>query len=243
MTFPTAAVSGPGMVPKAVAADISLCMRNQHSAIAAALCVVSACGLIASPAGVEDPARPRAFVSTFDRVLIAGFLAETVADRGRDIDLNVETARLLRGALRSGTSVNVIDSGPVHLPLVDAKAPNPEKYVFNDVAFWKRLGEEYREPLILTGTVAFKRAGSQSAERQIGPRSITVWRPRYKLDLHLVFICGRTGQVLDSLSAGPAIMQAQDDRTSAFSLYLELMDRLTPRVLAVFGSQFSAPRS
>ena len=204
--------------------------------MAVALCVVSACGLIASSGAVEDPARPRAFVSTFDRVLIAGFRAETVADRGRDLDPNEETARLLRGALRSRASVNVIDSDPVHLPRVDAAA-NPEEHVFNDVAFWRRLGEEYREPLILTGTVAFKRAGSQSAERQLGPRSVTVWRPRYKLDLRLVFICGRTGQVLDSLSVGPATMQAQDDRTSAFALYLELMDRLTPRVLGVFGVQ------
>ena len=225
------------MVHKAVAADISLCMRNQHSAIAAALCVVSACGLIAAPATVEGPARPRAFVSTFDRVLIAGFLAETVADRGRDLDLNAETARLLRGALRSRASVNVIDSDTVHLPRVDAKASNAEQYVFNDVVFWKRLGEEYREPLILTGTVAFKRAGSQSAERQIGPRAVTVWRPRYRLDVRLVFICGRTGQVLESLSPGPAVMQAQDDRTSAFALYLELMDRLTPKALEVFSAE------
>lgn len=220
-----------------VCADIPFCMRKKHVPIAVALFAVSACGLIASSGTVEDPARPRAFVSTFDRVLIAGFLADTVADRRRDLDLNAETARLLRGALRTGASVNVIDSDPVHLPRVDAKAANPEEYVFNDVAFWKRLGEEYREPLILTGTVAFKRAGSQSAERQIGPRSVTVWRPRYRLDLRLVFICGRTGQVLDSLAVGPALMQAQEDRTSAFALYLELMARLTPKVLAAFGAR------
>lgn len=40
-------------------------------------------------------------IETFDRVLIAGFLAGTVLDRERDIDINSETARLLRMTLRS----------------------------------------------------------------------------------------------------------------------------------------------
>lgn len=132
--------------------------------------------------------------------------------------------------------MRVYESHPVHLPRAGFTTANPEESVFNDVAFWKRLGEEYRQPLILTGTVAFERAGSQSIERQIGPRAVTVWRPRFRLGMRLVFISGRTGEMLESLSLGSVTMQAPDDRTSALALYFQLMDRLTPAVLAVFGA-------
>jgi hypothetical protein len=209
--------------------------------LAAALSIVTAaCGLMAASRGPDlGPPRPRAFVTTFDRVLIAGFFGEKFPEGRRDIDLNEETSRLLRMALRSRTSVNLVDSQPVHLPQPDARAHAPEA-VFQDEAFWKRLGEEYRQPLILTGTVVFKRAGSQSVERQLGPRAVTVWRPRFKLELRVVFICGRTGQILESLLLGPEIKQASNERASALALYFELMDRLTPQVLTVFGARASA---
>jgi hypothetical protein len=202
-----------------------------------ALAVVSAaCGLIAASRVPDpDPPRSRAFVTTFDRVLIAGFFAETVQDGQAALDLNQETSRLLGMTLRSRASVNLVDSQPVHLPPADAASAHPEESAFQDVAFWKRLGDEYRQPLILTGTVRFKRAGPQSVERQIGPRTVTVWRPRFELDLRVVFICGRTGQMLESLSLGTERKQASDGRPSALALYLELMDRVMPEVLAVFG--------
>lgn len=130
----------------------------------------------------------------------------------------------------------VYESHPVHLPRAALTTANPEEAAFSDVAFWKRLGEEYQQPLILTGTVAFERAGSQSMERQIGPRAVTVWRPRFRLGMRLVFISGRTGEMLESLSLGSVTMQAPDDRASALALYFQLMDRLTPAVLAVFGA-------
>jgi hypothetical protein len=171
--------------------------------------------------------------------LIAGFLTGHVSDRGRDLNLNGETARLLRVMLESKASLNVIESQPVHLPQTDSTTTNSENSVFNDVAFWKRLGEEYRQPLILTGTVAFRRAGPQSVERQLGPRAVTVSRPRFRLDMRLVFISGRTGEILESLSLGPVTMQASDGRTSTLALYFELVDRLAPSVLALFGHQAS----
>lgn len=180
-------------------------------------------------------------MSTFDRVLIAGFVAENVPDRGRDLNLNQETARLLRMKLRSGASISVYESEPVHLARAAAATATSEESVFHDLAYWKRLGEEYRQPLILTGTVAFERAGPQSVERQLGPRAVTVWRPRFKLGLRLVFINGRTGEMLESLSLGPVAMQAPDERTTALALYFQLMDRLTPAVLAIFGAPSGRP--
>jgi hypothetical protein len=57
-----------------------------------------------------------------------------------------------------------------------------------------------------------------------------------------VFISGRTGEMLESLSLGPVTLQAPDERTSALALYFQLMDRITPAVLAVFGVQDSELR-
>jgi hypothetical protein len=183
----------------------------------------------ASRGPISESTQAPAFVTMFDRVLVAGFLGDSVSDRGHHLDTNQETARLLATALRSRTSLNVIDSPPIHLRQVES----PDESMFKDVAFWKRLGEEYREPLIVTGTVHFRRAGSQSAARQIGPRTVTVFRPRFTLTLRLVFISGRTGEVLDALQLGPEI--AADERASALALYLELMDRLLPEAMAMLG--------
>lgn len=209
--------------------------RLTAASMAAALTLAStACVLSAASSGSVPDSRARAFVTTFDRVLIAGFLGDIVLDRGHRVDVSEETSRLLRSALRSRTSLNVIDSHRAHLPPPDGAYARSEEVVFKDVAFWKRLGEEYREPLIVTGAVDFRRAGGQSAERQVGPRAVIVFRPRFKLGLRLVFISGRSGEVLESLSLGP-VRQASDERGSALAVYLELMDRLMPDALALFG--------
>lgn len=69
----------------------------------------------------------------------------------------------------------------------------------------------------------------------MGPRTVRLWRPRFSLNLRLVFISGRTGEMLDALSLGPVVGRALDARTSALALYFGLMDRLTPSVLAALG--------
>ena len=201
----------------------------------------AACGFTGSRAPSPEPTRARAYLGTFDRILIAGFLAEHVPGRGRDLDLNAETSRLLRMTLRSKGPLDVIESEPLHLPPGESPA-DPDAPLFSDVPFWKRVGEEYREPLILTGTIAFRRDGPQSIERQAGPRSVTVLRPRYRLDLRLVFISGRTGEVLESLPLAPLAARAMDARSSALALYFELMDRLAPSVVALFGYPAAASR-
>ena len=200
---------------------------------------VASCGVTgASRRALPQLPRARAFVETFDRILIAGFVAGHVSDRGHDLDINDETARLLRMTLRSKGGLDVIESQPLQLRRAPSTGAETEG-IFADVPFWKRLGEEYREPLILTGTVIFKGAGSQYEERTMGRRTLRLWRPGFSLNLRLIFINGRTGEILDSLSLGPVIGRASDARTSALALYFELMDRLTPLVLAALGRQNS----
>ena len=182
-----------------------------------------------------QPARVRAFVDTFDRILVAGFLAGSVSDRGRELDMNDETARLLRMTLRSKASFDVIDAQPLDLRHIEPKDASAEDAVLHDVPFWRRLGQEYREPLIVTGSVRFVRVGSQFDESTIGPRTVRLPRPQFSLQLRLVFISGRTGEILDSVVLGPTTAHASDNRTSALGLYFQMMDRLTPSLLAAFG--------
>jgi hypothetical protein len=144
---------------------------------------------------LPQPSRARAFVDTFDRMLIAGFVAGHVSDRGHDLDINEESARLLRMTLGSQGGLDVIESQPLELRRSEGTGET-EDAIFTDVPFWKRLGEEYREPLILTGVVIFKSAGSQYEERTMGRRTVRVWRPGFSLNLRLVFISGRTGEML-----------------------------------------------
>ena len=218
-------------------------VRARWLVTAAALALsfgVAACGATSvSRPVLSQPVRARAFVDTFDRILIAGFMAEHVSDRGRTLDINEETARVLRMTLRSKGGVDVIESQPLELRRTTATGADTDGSIFADVAFWKRLGDEYREPLILTGAVVFKGAGFQYEERTVGRRTVRLWRPAFSLDLRLVFISGRTGEILDSLSLGPVIGRASGARTSALALYFGLMDRLTPSVLAALGRQNS----
>ncbi len=212
-------------------------------AIVVALSASACASATAGRRPLMEPTRARAFVDTFDRILVAGFLADHMPDRRRDLDVNNETARLLRMTLRSRGSFDVIEAQPLELRHPDANAARAEENVLADVAFWRRVGEEYREPLILTGSVMFKPVGSQYEERSTGRRTVRVWRPGFSLELRLVFISGRTGEVLDSVSLGPLTAHARDGRTSALALYFELMDRLRPSLLAALGRDAGVTRT
>ena len=61
---------------------------------------------------IETPIRPKLDVSSFQRVLIAGF----VAGGNEEVDGNQETVRLLRSQLRSKSQLRIIDADP--LPLI-----------------------------------------------------------------------------------------------------------------------------
>ena len=173
---------------------------------------------------------------------MAGFFADHVSDRGRDLDINDETTRLFRMTLRSKGSFDVIEAQPLELRRSDANGVHADERVLADVPFWRRLGEEYREPLIVTGVVVFKPVGPQFEERTMGRRTVRLWRSGFRLELRLVFISGRTGEVLDSVPLGPLTAHASNGRTSALALYFQLMDRLRPSLLAALGRDAGARR-
>ena len=129
---------------------------------------------------VETPTQAILDVSSFQRVLVAGFIGAGLDD----VDTNVETVRLLRSQLRWKSSLKVVEAAEALPPLDTAVGATPgidghgaapdtrqtarlpthlqsrkdlEQYghVFANAAFWQRVGEEYQHPLIVTGSVLF----------------------------------------------------------------------------------------
>ena len=126
-----------------------------------------------------------------------------------------------------------------------------EKYqsIFADVAFWKKLGEEYQGPLIITGTVLFSplaTAGYVPVEReyfdQLGRRRVIqqrVYQERkgFTLQPKLIYIDGRTGATLYSETLREEILYNAQQNTPALSSYFELMDKLIPSFLNTLSTQ------
>jgi len=121
--------------------------------------------------------------------------------------------------------------------------------IFADVAFWKKLGEEYQNPLIVTGTVYFtdiNKSGiverPQEVYDALGKRtvvSVRQWMDRkgYAIAPKFVFIDGRTGTQLYTDSYREETLYQATQNTPALSSYFELMDRLVPGFLNTLSSQ------
>jgi len=209
---------------------------------------------------IDTPANAQ--VLGFRRLLVAGFLPDGVDQ----IDVNEETARFIRTQLRSKPSLLVIESEPLRLtgmvrPGERALQPlgtglqrsarerprdtfpfQEDDAVFTNVSFWKTLGEEYSEPLILTGMVRFRSAGSRMVERQVGRRTMRFWLPGFMLRLRVVLISGSTGEIVDSVALRQRTAHATRGRDSALSIYFRLMEQMMPSVLEALGQQTNQTR-
>jgi hypothetical protein len=214
---------------------------------------------------VETPLQSKIDVTAFRRVLVAGFATE-LADS--EVELSAETARLLQNQLRAATKLQVLE--PDHPPLHDAleklleklgeggkyNKQEKEQYrlesdrVLQDQEFWRRLGEEFQTPLIVTGRVGFEernRSGFQVEERVIRtpgtgqPRLVRgnryLERKGFSLNAEFYFVDGRTGQTLHKEKFTEEVLYGEDQKVSALSSYFELMDRLLPNFLGVISPQ------
>ena len=220
---------------------------------------------------IETPIKPKLDVTPFQRILVAGFLA----GGSDDVDGNLETTRLLRSQLRTKSDLRVIDTDV--LPLMeaattgDATADKPEakakpgddkasaikeakdlapyEHIFGDVEYWKKIGEEYQNPLIVTGTVMFtphQRSGIVQREeevydsfgrRRVVPIRTYMERKGFILQPKFIFIDGRTGTVMHSENFREEVLYNANQSTPALSSYFELMDRLIPSFLSTLSSQ------
>lgn len=253
--------------------------RNNSRALILTACAALAavavvgCGVDYQEIPIETPIKPKLDVSPFQRVLVVGF----VAGGSDDVDTNLETVRLLRSQLRTKTSLTVIDADVSSLMEVaqdqsktadeatEAPAANaanalpkqikeqkdlePYERLFANTAYWKKIGEEYQNPLIVTGTVLFAPKSSSGfvqrdqevfdgfGRRRVVPVRTYMERKGFTLEPKFVFIDGRTGTTMYSEKYSEAILYNAAQNTPALSSYFELMDRLVPSFLSALSNQ------
>ena len=131
----------------------------------------------------------------------------------------------------------------------DEKDLEPYETLFANVNLWKKIGEEFQNPLIVTGTILFtphERAGFVTRDQEyldaVGRRRVTpvrtyMQRKGFILRPKFVFIDGRTGTTLYSESFREEILYSPQQNTPALSSYFELMDRLVPSFLSTLSTQ------
>ena len=140
---------------------------------------------------------------------------------------------------------------PLALPqqIKDEKDLEPYERLFANTAYWKRIGEEYQNPLIVTGTVLFmthSRAGYVTRDvedfdsfgrRRVVPVRTYMERKGFILRPKFVFIDGRTGATMHQEGYREEVLYPSQNNTPALSSYFELMDRLVPNFLSALSSQ------
>ena len=131
----------------------------------------------------------------------------------------------------------------------EEKDLEPYERLFANTAYWKRIGEEYQNPLIVTGTVLFTNRSTSGfvqrdqeifdslGRRRVVPVRTYMERKGFVLRPKFVFIDGRTGATMYSESYREEILYNAQQNTPALSSYFELMDRLVPNFLSALSSQ------
>ena len=151
----------------------------------------------------------------------------------------------------SGATPSVRPSPGVALPkdIKDEKDLEPYERLFANTAYWKRIGEEFQNPLIVTGTVLFSSRSTcgfvqrdQETYDSLGRRIVRpvrtyMERKGFILQPKFVFIDGRTGATMYSERYREEILYNAQQNTPALSSYFELMDRLVPNFLSALSSQ------
>jgi hypothetical protein len=227
---------------------------------------------------IETPIQPKLDVSAFQRIFIAGFIAGESDDVDANMEtvrllrsqlrtkgimrvIDADTLPLIDVARQSGDGSNEppapdnqATNGSQEQPpkppeIKDEKDLEPYQRVFANVAYWKRIGEEFQQPLIVTGSVLFApqaRSGFVQREqevydsfgrRQVVPVRTYMERKGFVLRPTFIFIDGRTGETLHSETFREEILYNSNQTTPALSSFFELMDRLLPAFLNTLSAQ------
>jgi hypothetical protein len=131
----------------------------------------------------------------------------------------------------------------------DEKDLSNYEQIFANVEYWKKLGEEFQQPLIVTGTVLFSPQSKQGVVAQtregydqFGRRTsyvqrVYMERKGFILRPKFIFIDGRTGTRLYSETFREERLYPSQQNVPALSSYFELMDDVIPRFLNVLSTQ------
>ncbi len=214
---------------------------------------------------IETPLQSKLDVSPFRRVLVAGFVTEPGE---QEVEISTETSRLLQNQLRANSKLQILepDRPPIHDALEKVleklgeggklSKQEREQYrlgadqVLQDGEFWRKVGEEFGNPLIVTGRLGFEeqnRSGFQAEERVVrepgtGRPLITrgsryAERKGFSLSADFYFLDGRTGQILHKEKFTEEVLYGEEQKVSPLTSYFELMDRLLPNFLGVITPQ------
>ncbi len=211
-------------------------------------------------------------VSDFNRVLVASFVTRT----NQALDLDTETMRLLRNQLRNETDLHVVDADlpPLgdfsevtlketgqweefhRLQKESTEAGEgisleewiefEQENLLTDTEYWREVGEEYQEPLIVTGSLKMIEESRASLVQESlddqrpgdrPQRRILQERTAYSLKADFYFIDGGTGRLGHRERFMEEVLYRPDEQASGLSTYFELMERVLPQFLLTLSSQ------
>jgi hypothetical protein len=121
--------------------------------------------------------------------------------------------------------------------------------ILKDEEFWKKVGSEYPDTLIVTGTVLFTEIARSGMVSRLRQYTDSMGRSQYEdireyanmrgyaLTPKFVFIDGRTGAQLHSESFYEESLYNEGTNTPALSSYFELMDKMLPGFLNTLSTQ------
>jgi hypothetical protein len=251
-------------------------VRTALAAASLALAVGSAGCLSFYEVTVETPIRAKLDISSYRQVLVAGFV--TGGTRNIDANTETARLLRSQLRSKSNLKIidsdviELADEMDKRRPAPPADAPKPaatdaakpgadtpkirdekdlQDYepILKDTEYWKKIGSEYQDPLIVTGTVLFTevaRSGMVSKLRQytdsMGRTQYEDFREYanlkgYALTPKFVFIDGRTGAQIYSESFYEEALYNEGQNTPALSSYFELMDKLLPGFLNALSTQ------
>ncbi len=224
---------------------------------------------------VEIPIDAKLDLSGYSRVLVGSFVTQT----NESLDLDQETSRLLRNQLRVNSRLQVIDAEIEPLGdfsdqaleesglestfaelADDAVAVGDEisrqewidleqDKLLEDQEYWRLLGEEFQEPLIVSGRLRFRaeeRSGFSRRDRYVRDSfnrqrlvrsSQFQERNAYTFTAEFHFIDGASGRTVHRERFTEEVIFGRDEESSALSSYFELMDRILPNFLSIVSPQ------
>ena len=251
-------------------------VRRSAAALAMAMLALSVACTSYTEIPIETPIQPKLDVSAFQRIFIAGFIAGANEDVDANMEtvrllrsqlrnkgimrvIDADTLPLLEVAKQSAGEANApVPDQQAVTPAADQDKPpvfndekdlEPYNHIFANVAYWKRIGEEYQQPLIVTGAVLFapqQRSGFVQREQEtydpfgrrvVVPVRTYMERKGFVLRPTFIFIDGRTGETLHTETFREEILYNASQQTPALSSYFELMDRLLPAFLNTLSAQ------
>jgi hypothetical protein len=225
---------------------------------------------------IEVPISAKLDVSQYNRILVAGFTTQT--NENLDLDAETVRLLKNQLRMRSNLQIVDAELEPLgdfsertleqtgmlkefEEMEKQARAEGEEEIsrqewidleqdkLLDDEEYWKDVGEEYQNPLIVTGKLRFgseSRSGYSRRDRYVRDAfnrptlqrsNIFEERTGYTLNAEFYFINGETGRTIHRERFTEEVIYGREEQASALSSYFELMDRLIPNFLSILSPQ------